>query len=171
MTRAKEARVANKPKRSPGELLDAVHKMALDDELARIDEMSDEELEAEMKTLEDASGKTGDPEGTKKRGAAFVADEIEYQKQLAALIEQAVAELTRALTAAAAAPKTPALPRKELDKRLDAVVERAPRLDSALQIAFQKRAREKASDEELRSVIDALERLEAIARALDGRRR
>jgi hypothetical protein len=164
MTRAKEERVANKAKRSPGELLDAVHRLALEDELAAIDAMSDEELEAEMRTLEDASGKTGDPEGTKKRVGA----ELAHQALLRKFEEDAAAELTLALTAAAAAPKTPALPRKDLERRLAAAEKRTPRLAAPIQIAFHKRKREEASDEELRSFLDALERLEAIARALDG---
>jgi hypothetical protein len=36
-----------------------------------------------------------------------------------------------------------------------------------VQIAFRKRKREEASDEELRSLLDAIERLEAIAREFD----
>jgi hypothetical protein len=46
-------------------------------------------------------------------------------------------------------------------------VKRSPRLAGPVQVAFRKRKREQASDEELRSLIDAIERLEAIARALD----
>jgi hypothetical protein len=160
--------VATKPKRTPGEVVDVILDIALEHELEQIDAMSTEELEAEMKTLEDAHGKTGDPEGTKKRGAAFVVAELAHQKRLRDFEEVAVRDLTLALTAAAAAPKTPAMPRKELELRLSAAVKRAPHLGPAVQLTFKKRKREEASDEELRSFIDVLERLEAIARALDG---
>ena len=37
--------MTSKSKRSPGEVLDAIHDLSLDDELARIDAMSDEDLE------------------------------------------------------------------------------------------------------------------------------
>jgi hypothetical protein len=163
--------VATKPKRTPGEVIDRIHEMSLEDELARIDEMSDEEIEAEMKTLEDASGIKGDPAGTKRRLGAHIAGELKHQENLRKLQEEAARELTRALLAAAAAPKTPALPRKDLEARLDAALKRTPSLESPAQLAFHKRSREKASDEELRSFIDAFERLEAIARALDDKRR
>ena len=153
--------MASKPKRTPGELLDAIHEMALDDELEAISNMSDEEIAADIR----AHG--GDPEAIGKRGAEFALREIAEQKKLAEFLERAERDLVRALTVMSKAPKTPPLPRKELEARIDRFGERSRRLAEPIQLAFMKRTRGKASDEELRSFLDALEKLEALAAELD----
>ena len=152
--------MANKPKRSPAELVDAIHKMADEDELELIAKMSDEEIAADIRSL------GGDPEGIGNRGAAFVMAALAHQTELAAFRERAERELALALTALASAPKTPVLPRAELNARIDLAMKRSPRLREPIQIAFKKRKRSQASEDELRSFLDAIEKLEALAAVL-----
>ena len=158
--------MATKPTRSPAEVVDAIHRIAQEDELEAVAKMSDDELAADIRSLEDQSGKRGDPEGIANRGAAFIMAALAHQKALAAFRERAERELALALSAIASAPKTPVLPRKELETRIDLAMKRSPRLREPIQMAFKNRKRSVASDEELRSFLDAIEKLEALALVL-----
>jgi hypothetical protein len=145
-------------KRKAGETLDAIFEMHLDDELERIAAMSDEDLDAEVRAL------GGDPEGIRNRGAAFVTKERARIESLSKLRADAASRLARALEAKNNAPKTPALPRKELLARIDKAMSR-PTFGAQVALAFKNRKRETASDEELRSFLDTIAELEAIAEA------
>jgi hypothetical protein len=150
-----------KAKPTASEVVDAIWEMHLDDELERIATISDADLDAEVRAL------GGDPTGIRNRGAAFALGEIARIEKREKSQKQATERLTRALEARDKAPKTPALPRAELLARIELAMKR-PNFAQPMKMAFKKRKREEASDEELRSLLDAIAELEAIEEA-EGR--
>ncbi len=120
----------NRTKRTPSELVEAIHAMSLDDELERIATLSDADLDAEVRAL------GGDPAAIRGRGAAFAKTEIPAADALAKFQRDALERLTRALEAADKAPKTPALPRKELLAMVDRAMKR-PSLAAPMSMAFK----------------------------------
>ena len=150
--------MTEKPKRTPSELLEAIHQMHLVDEAERIAALSDDEVAAEVREL------GGDPDAIGKRGADFVKREMDRLEALRVFQEKTAARLAAALAAAEKAPKTPALPRKELLALIDRAMKN-PRFAQPMAMAFKKRKREEASDEELRTFLDRIAEIEAIAEA------
>jgi len=150
--------VTDPKKRTPSELLDAIHDMHLDDELERIAALSDDEVAGEIREL------GGDPDAIGQRGADFVKAQMARIKARTEFDEKAAARISTALGAADKAPKTPALPRKELLAMIDRAMKQ-PRFAQPIAMAFKKRKREAASDEELRTLLDRIAQIEAIAQA------
>ncbi len=94
--------MTDKKKRTPGELLDAIHRMSVEDEQRAILEMSDDEVSAELASLTDAEGKYADPKAIGERGAAFVVAELAHQK--------AVGSGASSPSACSFAPSPPSMP-------------------------------------------------------------
>jgi hypothetical protein len=136
------------PKRDDVALWHAIQEAELDDDVAELEAMSDDELDAYIA----ANG--GDPAGIRRRG-------VELVKELAAkqaARESAVKKLEAFRIEAAARRSAPLLPRAELLARL-AAARNDPRFQSPVATMFQKKQPEASTDEELQSLVDAIELL------------
>jgi hypothetical protein len=120
----------------------------LDDDVAELEAMSDEELD---KYIADNGG---DPAAIRQRGVKL-ARRLEAQHAERDVDEKKL----EALRAEAASRRSaPLLPRKELLARLEAA-RNDPRFAAPVATMFQKKKPEASTDEELQSLIDAIELL------------
>jgi len=136
------------PKRDDVALWHAIQEAELDDDVAELEAMSDAELD---KYIADNGG---DPAGIRRRGVELVKEIT--AKQAA---READAKKLEAFRSEAAARRTaPLLPRDELLARLK-VARNDPRFQSPVATMFQKKQPEASTDEELQSLVDAIELL------------
>jgi hypothetical protein len=120
----------------------------LEDDVAELEAMSDEELDRHI------ADNGGDPEGIRRRGAELV-KRLEAQH----VAREADAKKLEAFRAEAAARRrAPLLPRDVLLARLEAA-RNDPRFQAPVATMFQKKRPEASTDEELQSLVDAIELL------------
>jgi hypothetical protein len=141
----------NGKKRTHEDLLAAIEQAGADDDLTEIEAMSPAALDASIR----ADG--GDPEGIAARGLRLVEELTERRKRLA-WQAKARGDMQSAFAKMAEAPRTPALPRDELMKRINAARADA-RLHAPIAAAFRKRTAEESTDDELRRLLDEIEML------------
>ena len=138
-------------KRSPVDLLRAIDQAGADDDLAAIDAMTPDELDAKIR----AGG--GDPDAIGARGAKLAEQLLARRKRLR-WQAKARAEMKSALAKMKEAPRTPVLPREELLAKIEAA-RTDGRFRAPIAAAFRKRTAEESTDEELRGLLDEIEML------------
>jgi len=139
-------------KRSPEELLNAIEHAEADTDLAEIDALSKDDLDAQIR----ANG--GDPDAIGRRGAALAEELLARRKRLSWQAEaRAAMDAERAKMATA--PKTPPLPREELLARFEAA-RNDPRFPVG--VHFRNRKSGELSDDELREILDEIEMLRTL---------
>jgi hypothetical protein len=144
-----------KKKRSPEALLRAIKDSEIDDDLAELEAMSDEELDRHIAS----SG--GDPAAIRARGEALAKELLEKRVSW----RKAAVERLEAFRAEAAALKArPPLPRAELLARI-ASARQDPRFDEPVSVLFQKKTAEASTDEELQALVDAIDLLAKLQKA------
>jgi hypothetical protein len=138
-------------KRDPVALWRALQEQAMEDELAEIEAMSDEELDAHIR----ANG--GDPEAIRASGAAFVKELLAAREANA--WRQAVAKKNEAARAIVDEKKKgPKLSRDELLSRLRRA-RNDPRFAEPVAALFHGKSEQASTDEELQALIDQIELL------------
>jgi hypothetical protein len=138
-------------KRTDEELLAAIQQAEADDDLAEIEAMSPDELNASIR----ADG--GDPEAIGARGAKLAEELLARRKRLR-WQAKAHGDMGRAFAKMQEAPRTPALPRAELLARIEAARVDA-RFRGSIAAAFRKRTADESTDDELRGLLDEIEML------------
>jgi hypothetical protein len=136
-------------KRTDVELWDALEKMADDDELERVMNMTDAEVAEEIR----ANG--GDPDAIGQRGQALANRLMREQWQKAA---KAKLEAARAVLDKPGPRKARGLSRDDLLKRIE-IARSDPRLGGSIAVAFHKRTLDESSDAELEAMLDSIEDL------------
>jgi hypothetical protein len=144
----------NDKRRAPEETLRAIEETAADADLAEIAAMPARDLDAQIR----AGG--GDPEGIGARGARLAGELLARRKRLQ-WQAKARDDMNAALAKMATVPRTPALPREELRRRIEAARSDA-RFGAPIAAAFRKRSAEESTDDELRRLLDEIEMLRAL---------
>jgi hypothetical protein len=133
----------------------AIKQAEIDDDIDEISSMSDEELDAYI------ASEGGDPAAIRAHGKAL-------GEKLAAKYDARNQEVTEKLEAlraeAASLRQKPRLSRAELMARLTAA-RNDPRFQEPVATLFQKKAPEASTDEELQSLVDAIELLSKVGQA------
>lgn len=127
----------------------AIKEQEVEDDIAEIEAMSDEELDCHI------SDNGGDPKAIRARGQALAKSLLARQQ---AWQGEVLAKLEALRAEAAARRELPRLPRAELLARLE-TARKDPRFEAPVTTLFQKKALEASSDEELQSLLDAIELL------------
>jgi hypothetical protein len=135
-------------KRPPEELLAAIDQAEADADLAEIEALSEDALDAQIR----AAG--GDPDAIGRRGAALAEELLARRKRLD-WQAKARGDMQAALAKMATAPRTPKLPRADLLALIRAAQKDA-RFRSPITAAFRKRSAEECSDDELRRLLDEI---------------
>jgi hypothetical protein len=154
--------MAETRKRTAGETLDALRRLAKDDRLD--DALADTRSKTDDEIARAIEAEGGDAKGIGERGAALAARLLERRERLSGWQERAAAALAKATARARQLPRTPpSLGRAELERRLS-IARADPRFTAPVAAAFRNRSAEESTDEELAALLDEIEILKGLAR-------